>query len=369
MRVMKACAKGKGVTNMSRKNRKYRKSLHQQAYDRLQEMQAFGESKLDDKVNGNTYDKIYSFSTYQTYWRHIKYYLKWLQEEHPEVSTLKQAKRYVNDWLTIRSESVNSQGELLSAWTVQTEAAALMKLFQIKKDDPDHFEPPVRRREDIKRSRGVVKRDKHFSERNNDELIRFCKATGCRRNVLEKLTGRDLWMRDQMELMLRKLSASIDQIRRSGEAPSTEDVRLQKNLREALETFPDQSAFLYHRQDKNGKYRFAPIVGPDKEMVIARMRQTPAEGNVWLHVHSGADIHSYRSDYSNTVYKYYARDIADIPYDRINRGSGKLYQSEVYVCRRDEKGKRLDRLAMKKTSIALGHSRLSVVADNYLRNL
>lgn len=62
----------------------------------------------------------------------------------------------------------------------------------------------------------------------------------------------------------------------------------------------------------------------------------------------------------------YARKIEDIPYDKINRGTGKKYQSDVYICRSDEKGRKLDRTALLKCSRALGHNRTDVVARNYL---
>ena len=58
-----------------------------------------------------------------------------------------------------------------------------------------------------------------------------------------------------------------------------------------------------------------------------------------------------------------------IPYDRVNRGTGKRYQSQVYTCRKDEAGKKLDKAAMLICSKALGHNRISVVADNYIRGL
>ena len=80
------------------------RTLHQQAYDRLQKMQAFGDSKRLDKLE-NPEDfarKIYSFSTYQTYFKHIKYFIKWLQREHPEVKTLKKAEKFVPEWLQAR---------------------------------------------------------------------------------------------------------------------------------------------------------------------------------------------------------------------------------------------------------------------------
>ena len=99
------------------------------------------------------------------------------------------------------------------------------------------------------------------------------------------------------------------------------------------------------------------------------MKDTPKDAKVWQHVNSNADIHSYRSDYAVTIYKQYARPIEEIPFDRVNKGTGKKFQSEVYVCRKDESGKRLDKKAMLICSKALGHNRIEVVANNYIRGL
>ena len=67
-----------------KKDGKSGRTLHQQAYDKLQKMQAFGDSKRLDKIENpeEFARKIYSFSTYQTYFKHIKYFIKWLQKEH-----------------------------------------------------------------------------------------------------------------------------------------------------------------------------------------------------------------------------------------------------------------------------------------------
>ena len=111
------------------------------------------------------------------------------------------------------------------------------------------------------------------------------------------------------------------------------------------------------------------VAGADKAMVIERFRETAPNQKVWYYVNSHADIHSYRADYSTRVYKLYARDIKDIPYDRINKGLGYKYQSGVYRCKGDEKGKVLDRAAMVKTTRALGHTRIDVIAGHYLRAL
>lgn len=140
-------------------------------------------------------------------------------------------------------------------------------------------------------------------------------------------------------------------------------------IEEALTVFPDQDYMLAHRRDKGGKMRFAPIVGPDREKIIRRIQDTPPGKKVWERVHSAAAIHSYRNDYSVLLYKQYARDISSIPYDRRRGNTPIRYQSEVYYCRLDERGKRLDKRAMEKVTKALGHNRLSVIAGHYLRGI
>ena len=78
---------------MGRKNKAYSKTLHQQAYDKLTSMQAFGESKKEAMKNGTEKDKIFSFNTYKSYWKHIKYFIKYVQETDLKCTTLKSAKK------------------------------------------------------------------------------------------------------------------------------------------------------------------------------------------------------------------------------------------------------------------------------------
>ena len=110
-------------------------------------------------------------------------------------------------------------------------------------------------------------------------------------------------------------------------------------------------------------------MGKDAEQIIARMKDTGRDEKVWQHINSNADIHGYRAEYATQIYRQYARKIEDIPYDRVNKGTGKKFQSDVYVCRKDEAGRKLDKQAMYKCSKALGHNRIHVVADNYIRGL
>lgn len=340
---------------MGRRNKSYSKDLHQQAYERLTGMQAFGESKKAAVAEGIEKDKIFSYNTYKSYWKHIKYFIKYIKENHPECTTLKSARKYVNEWLQSRTD----QG--LSAWTVQLEAKAMGKLYGIQPDDENYFKPPKRNREDIKRSRGDRVRDRHFSKTNNDELIKFCRGTGLRRSELEELRGKDLVTRAQIEAEISRMEAVPEDHR------SPTDVKRLTMLQDTR-LFQGEY-FTYVRNGKGGRARLSPIIGQNTEQIVERIRNTPAEEKVWQHVHKSADIHGYRAEYATAIYKNHARVIKDIPYDRVNRGTGRKYQSEVYVCRKDEAGKKLDKAAMLVCSKALGHNRISVVADNYIRGL
>jgi len=345
----------KGDYRLGRRNKSYSKDLHQQAYERLTGMQAFGESKKAAVADGTEKNKIFSYNTYKSYWKHTKYFIKYIKENHPECTTLKSARKYVNEWLQSRTD----QG--LSAWTVQLEAKAMGKLYGIQPDDENYFKPPKRNREDIKRSRGDRVRDRHFSKTNNDELIKFCRGTGLRRSELEELRGKDLVTRAQIEAEISRMEVVPEDCRSPVDAKRLtmlQDTRLFQG-----------DYFTYVRNGKGGRARLSPVIGQNIEQIVERIRNTPAEEKVWQHVHKSADIHGYRAEYATAIYKNHARAIKDIPYDRVNRGTGRRYQSEVYVCRKDEAGKKLDKAAMLVCSKALGHNRISVVADNYIRSL
>ena len=341
---------------MGHKKRTKQKDLHQQAYDRLIGMQHFGDSKREDKLYDREHDtdivsgKIYSFSTYKTYWKHIKYFVKWVRTEYPDCRRLDSAEKYVSEWLQTRVD------EGKSAWTVQTEESALNKLYGIKKDDPDRFQPPRRRKEEIVRSRGTKVRDKHFSEVKNEELIKFCKGCGFRRGVLEKLKGSDLYDRDKVESEMEK-------------AKQEGDESMIRICEDALKTFPDQDFFILHLNDKNGKTRIAPIVGPDKEKIIQRMKNTKPGELVWRYVNQNCDVHSYRADYATYMYKQYARPVEELDFKHKIRCADGKYKSELYICRGDERGKRLDRQAIGVISVALGHKREDTAIANYIQDI
>jgi integrase len=296
------------------RNRQKTGSLTYQVKKTLDDKLAIGRSKHQDKLKGVAQDKIYSWSTYKTYMKHNNYFVKWAKETYG-ARTLQECRPYVDEWLTKRAN------EGLSAYTQKLEASALAKMYGCS--TKDFVKTEVRHRADITRSRGEKVRDRHFSEERNKEFVEFCKSTGLRRSELQALTGDKLIFKEGKPYIV------VD------------------------------------KGTKGGRYREAPVIG-NKELVIQKM-QSAGSSKVFDKIPNGADIHGYRSDYATSYYKSIARPIEDIPYDKVNKGSGRPYQSEVYHCRGDLKGVKYDKVAMLEVSRALGHNRISVIAGHYIR--
>lgn len=284
------------------RNREKKGSLLHQVKIALDEKLAIGESKFEDKKIGATADKIYSWNTYKTYLKHNIYFIQWAKENH-QIKSLDEGKKYVNEWLEMREK----QG--LSAYTVKLETSALMKLYSISSEDI--YKSKARYRANINRSRGEKVRDKHFSEENHKDLVRFCRATGLRRAELQQLRGNDL-----VEINGELFIAVI-------------------------------------RGSKGGRHRNIPLTF-DKAFIEGLMR-SKGEDKVFEKIPNGADIHSYRAEYATRLYKALARDVNSLP------------KSEKYHCRKDLKGICYDKKAMLEVSQALGHDRISVIAGHYIR--
>lgn len=196
----------------------------------------------------------------------------------------------------------------LSAYTQKLSASALCKLYGESLEELGITTKRAARSE-ITRSRGTAKRDAHFSEQKNADFVEFCRSTGLRRSEITKLRG------DQL-------------IERDGQ-------------------------YYICITGKGGRYREAPVCG-NVRLVIGKMQAAGTE-KVWKKVPQNADIHSYRADYASRIYLKYARPIEELP------------RKERYICRKDKRGITYDRAAMLETSKALGHNRVDVVAQHYLR--
>lgn len=294
-------------TKVKKEVKKEVESYRKTARLRLQAMfkAGFGTKRSTDKMNGVTQDKIYSENTFLTYKRQFKYFADWLEQVHPEVKTLDEARPFIDDYL----KDLIQKGR--SAYSISTAKAGLAKVFQTEASR--FIATPARTRADIVRSRMEVKQDSHVSDKTEQRLSRFTSATGLRREEMKKIEAEDLF-------------------------------------------FKQGKAYLnVTKGTKGGKSRIVEIVGisdGDTKDIVEWIQGQ--KGRLFPRISKHYDNHHYRSVYARRIYDRYARNENDIPL------------KERYIMRKDRAGEVFDRLAMMKVSQNLGHNRISVVAQHYL---
>lgn len=286
----------------------------------LKSKEKFGESKHSAKQNNTMKDGIFSLNTAKMYNRECQKFADYVIKQHGNAKlSVAESRKYAADYMKQGIENG------VSPYTLQMQRSALSKLYGCTGNDICDL--PARHRADITRSRNhtivspqtgkIIKnpsvRAGHFSEKNNAEIVTFCRSTGLRRSELESLTG------DQLEV--------------------TED----GNAYIHLDGY----------QCKGGRPRVVPVIG-NVDLAIT-LCQNAGRGKVFERVPQAMDVHSYRSEYAVAIYNQYAR-----PLDELER-------KEKYYCRAELKGVVYDREAMLMASKALGHNRISIIAEHYLR--
>ena len=340
---------------------KPRKSLTEQVTENLNSKLAIGESKYEAKLKNAHTEKIYSWSTYKAYLKHCCYFVKWCKEQPADerighkVRTLEECRLFVEKW--IQAEMDRGQ----SPYTIKLEACALAKLYSCSTTDFDII-TLQRKRSNITRSRGIAERDKNFSEKNNADLITFCKCTGLRRGELSQIRGNDLIEKDGNYFL-----------------------HITKNT-------------------KGGRARTSPIIGNKEEIeLVLKLCNNAGKDKIFPNPSENADIHSYRGEYATRIYNTYKRQINEFKNERLiiykneiiksytSKSNRKLFRGNedyytmingkrtlikgfrdvrsAYYCRKDLKGTAYDRKALFEASRSLGHNRESIVADHYLASL
>ncbi len=300
---------------------KLQKDIHQEIKENLKAKERFSESKYEAKRSGTAASGIYSYSTAKAYNREAQRFAEYVKEHSPQgrFTPLEAARGYARDYIAEQ----NARSDI-SAYTVKLERSALAKLFGCRAEELGSVKE--RSRADITRSRErTVTSEKtgkqiknqstragHFSEKNHEREVSFAKSTGLRRSEMEQVRGNQLVLRDG--------KAYIQ---------------------------------LEGQQCKGGQPRELPVIG-NVDRVIEIMREAGNE-KVFDRVPAAMDVHHYRSQYATELYKSLAR-----PIEQLDR-------KEKYFCRGDLKGVVYDRSAMLQTSEALGHHRISVIAEHYLR--
>lgn len=294
---------GRWAKKRQNKKESYRKT----ARLRLQAMlkAGLGSKRSKDKAEDDTKNKIYSKATFETYKQQFRHFAEWLDKAHPEAETLEDARGFVDEYLRHLIELERS------AYSISTAKAAIAKVMGV--EATQFIATPPRLRADIKRSREVAERDKHISDKKEEELARFTSATGLRRKEMTMIKSDDLF-------------------------------------------FKNGQAYLnVTKGTKGGKPRIAKIVGKTEAETreIVKWIQSK-KGRLFNKLSSNYDNHFYRATYANRLYNQLKRDIDKIP------------TQDKYIMRKERAGEVYDKQAMLMVSKALGHNRISVIAQSYL---
>ena len=308
---------------MSRKKKwTDRKKLRAAAARQLHRMLAVGESRHLAKLAGTASLHIYSYETYHTYLRVVLRFMDHCSAAY-RVTSPEACRPYAVPWLSARVGKV-------SVMTLAKERSALRKFFQ--EAEPPRPKLPPFRVTDVTLNRNPASWAS-FPARRHEELVRFCLATGLRRRELYLLRGTD------------------------------------------LEVYQGVPCIAVNRGAKGGRQRLAEIRGnPAAVQLILDLMHRAGAGKVFPHVPGNAPIHHYRALYAVQVYLHYAKSYEECRtrtfwnkdrYTAMGQPPGAL-QSRVYRYRRpDRQDCWLDKAAMRKTALNLGHGRISVFARSY----
>lgn len=243
-----------------------RPSLVKQIKDILDKITRFGESKHEEKEkqkleakasgvkgwNPARVDGIYSVVTKQTYRRECIAFAEWAKKEFG-FKDIYDCKTCVAQYLTNKIDSG------ASAWSIQTIRSALRKLYQ-DHNLANEVKLPIRRKNEIKRSRGEKAMDKKFSPERNRDLVDFCKATGLRRHELKALKVIDVY---------------------------------EKNGRWQVDV----------HQGKGGRARSVTVLKEFQSRVEEIISNKAEDSQVFDKIPVRADIHSYRREFAAGYYK------------------------------------------------------------------
>ncbi len=264
-------------------------------------------------------DTIHSINTYKTYLEHCTHFVEWCINEKGvnKYASLNKIEKYAKEYLQYREEKG------LSLYTLKAEKAALGKLYS---KEIDYKFKEARTIDKITRSRNETGRQKHFSEERNQDLVNLCKATGGRREDISKLTPQNFFADSKNNLWVR------------------------------------------FEQSKGGRDRVAPVLPKYQKLIIDFINTKENNEHLFDKIHNAADIHAYRREYAQELYSLVKDDKEKAQEYALNYPTRDKKGYDVYYARGDKKtafrGFKDDIYII---SQALGHNRLSVTVNHYLK--
>ena len=293
---------------------------------RMKEMNCIGESRHQSKQEarenlGYEHNKtvgIHSYKTFDTYKSSCKQFTNYLKENHKGIKNIEDIKEsHIKDYIKYREESG------CSAYTYSKDLAALNKVFgnYLTKQDCD---VATRSYKDISNNRELKEHHSHINYSNYRDEITILKATGMRRESLDKV--------------------NVD------------------NFRYDSKGYPVAVKLV----EKGGKYREAEIIRDYREDVKSVLTERLERNNydrekpIFEHIPSRLGTHRFRQEYAKEVYDNYIKEHGTGTM-KLADTNEKAYESDN---RTELRG--YDVAALKHTTQNLGHNRLDVVIYNYL---
>lgn len=310
---------------MGRNNKNFTIQLN----NRINDLLAIGESKhaakieyrkIEEehgrKINSAKSNFIHSIKTADAYRQTVGEFCGWLKENKSDTWSSKNLERINKD---VCYEYLKDREESCSPYTVSKDMAALNKVLDL---DLNKKEGKLQERsyKEVKRSREDRGMDKAYSPKNYSKQIEFAQAFGLRR---ESMLGGDYQVKD-VSLFIR-------------------DDRVYCSVIE-----------------KGGRYREAPCLEKYQDIILGRYdieeRETSTKEEfkelyngpgelLWDKYTSKIDNHAFRGEYARDLYNQIAEQKEEVKADY--RG----YDKEVLL----------------EVSNALGHNRVNVVVEHYLR--
>ena len=301
--------------------KRFGESKHKAKKEYRNEQESIGQQWNPAKAHG-----IFSHKTYQAYYQTAMEFAKWLRINHPEIKQIADIGKTVSyEYLQQR------QRDGKSAFTISKDMSVFNKLFNhgLTKKEGQLAE---RSYKNVTRSRIRREHDRKYNPDNYREQILVAKATGCRRQSIHggnfQVKPCSFWQDNNGRIY-------VSLIEKGGRFRNAPILKKYTNaINDLIRSIPVRSA------EKN--------LG-DEEQRFRALYQTPGEDFLFDRYTMKIDNHAFRAEYARARYEELIEQKVIEGYDISSEYRGK------------------DPDCMQQLSLDLGHNRLSVAFEHYLR--
>ena len=309
--------------------------LSQSLFRELATKTKFGSSKKEDKERaigehkalcareGRTFnvtdvrlEGIYSHSTFKNYLQVGGRFLEYLdQNDLKAINITRAVDRYGLEYLKDMEDRGLSPYSILQAKSCLGKIAGKELDFSISKE------------REVTKGRSESVRGRTFNEELNRDLVVIAKGTGARRGDLERLEPKNFVKQGDICIGVNFLGS------------------------------------------KGGRDRYTPIL-PEYQREISKIvaeKELAGKEKIFDNVNSHANIHAYRREYCQSLYKALSEDKSyrdKLTKDYESKGKEMSVTKEEYKTR---DGQTFDRQSLLIASQALGHNRLDVIPKSYFK--